>query len=67
MTNLNKENGRLKLAIQKSGRITDGSIELLKGSGYNFSYRDGVLYSPVNNFPMDILFIRDDDIPRYVQ
>lgn len=67
MTDLNKENGRLKLAIQKSGRITDGSIELLKGSGFNFSYRDGVLYSPVNNFPMDILFIRDDDIPRYVQ
>ena len=67
MTNLNKENGRLKLAIQKSGRITDGSIELLKGRGFNFSYRDGVLYSPVNNFPMDILFIRDDDIPRYVQ
>ena len=67
MYNLNKENGRLKLAIQKSGRITDGSIELLNGSGFRFSYRDGVLYSPVNNFPMDILSIRDDDIPRYVQ
>jgi len=67
MNNLNKNNGRLKLAIQKSGRITDGSIELLKGSGFSFSYRDGVLYSPVTDFSMDILFIRDDDIPRYVQ
>lgn len=67
MENLNKENGRLKLAIQKSGRMTKGSIDLLSGSGFSFSYRDGVLYSPVNNFPLDILAIRDDDIPRYVQ
>lgn len=67
MNDLNKDNGRLKLAIQKSGRITDGSIELLRGSGFSFSYRDGVLYSPLTDFPMDILFIRDDDIPRYVQ
>ncbi len=67
MRNFNKENGRLKLAIQKSGRITNGSVELLRGSGFSFSYRDGVLYSPVKNYPMDILAIRDDDIPRYVQ
>lgn len=67
MENLNKENGRLKLAIQKSGRMTKGSIDLLSGSGFSFSFREGVLYSPVNNFPLDILAIRDDDIPRYVQ
>lgn len=67
MENLNKENGRLKLAIQKSGRMTKGSIDLLSGSGFSFSHREGVLYSPVNNFPLDILAIRDDDIPRYVQ
>lgn len=67
MENLNKENGRLKLAIQKSGRMTKGSIDLLSGSGLSFSHREGVLYSPVNNFPLDILSMRDDDIPRYVQ
>ena len=67
MENLNKDNGRLKLAIQKSGRITEESIDLLSGSGFSFSYREGVLYSPVNNFPLDILAIRDDDIPKYVQ
>ena len=67
MENLNKNNGRLKLAIQKSGRMTKGSIDLLSGSGFSFSYREGVLYSPVNNYPLDILAIRDDDIPRYVQ
>ena len=67
MENLNKDNGRLKLAIQKSGRMTKGSIDLLSGSGFSFSFREGVLYSPVSNFPLDILAIRDDDIPRYVQ
>ena len=67
MEKLNKDNGRLKLAIQKSGRMTKGSIDLLSGSGFSFSYREGVLYSPVSNFPLDILAIRDDDIPRYVQ
>ena len=67
MENLNKENGRLKFAIQKSGRMTKGSIDLLSGSGFSFSHREGVLYSPVHNFPLDILAIRDDDIARYVQ
>ena len=67
MKNLNKDNGRLKLAIQKSGRMTKGSIDLLSGSGFSFSFREGVLYSPVSNFPLDILAVRDDDIPRYVQ
>ena len=67
MENLNKNNGRLKLAFQKSGRMTKGSIDLLSGCGFSFSYREGVLYSPVSNFPLDILAIRDDDIPRYVQ
>ena len=67
MENLYIDNGRLKLAIQKSGRMTKGSIDLLSGSGFSFSYREGVLYSPANNYPLDILAIRDDDIPRYVQ
>jgi len=67
LENLNKDNGRIKLAMQKSGRMTKGTIDLLSGSGFSFSYREGVLYSPVSNYPLDILAIRDDDIPRYVQ
>jgi ATP phosphoribosyltransferase len=60
-------NGNLKLAIQKKGRLTEKSIELLKLCGVeidNFSER---LVVPAYNFPLEILFLRDDDIPEYVQ
>ncbi len=60
-------NGRLKLAIQKDGRITDDSISLLKAMGLDFDMRSRALFSPCRNFPLDILAVRDDDIPEYVQ
>jgi ATP phosphoribosyltransferase len=60
-------NGRLKLAIQKDGRITEDSINLLKSSGLDFDLRSRALFSPCRNFSLDILSVRDDDIPEYVQ
>ena len=60
-------NGRLKLAIQKDGRITEESITLLKAMGLDFDIRSRALFSPCRNFPLDILAVRDDDIPEYVQ
>ena len=60
-------NGRLKIAIQKDGRITDESIGLLKAMGLDFDIRSRALFSPCRNFPLDILAVRDDDIPEYVQ
>ncbi len=60
-------NGRLKLAVQKSGRITDDSLQLLRASGLEFEYTGRSLLSPCDNFPLDILWLRDDDIPEYVQ
>ena len=60
-------NGRLKLAIQRDGRITDESLALLKAMGLDFDIRSRALFSPCRNFSLDILAVRDDDIPEYVQ
>lgn len=60
-------NGRLKIAIQKSGRLTDDSITLLRACGFEFEFQKQGLYSPCKNFPLDVLALRDDDIPEYVQ
>lgn len=57
----------LKIAIQKSGRLNDKSVELLKNCGLSFENYKSSLISPVSNFPLEILFLRDDDIPEYVQ
>ncbi len=57
----------LKIAIQKSGRLNEKSVTLLKNCGLNFENYKSSLISPVSNFPLEILFLRDDDIPEYVQ
>jgi ATP phosphoribosyltransferase len=58
---------KLKIAIQKSGRLNEKSVELLEHCGLNFENYKSSLISPVSNFPLEILFLRDDDIPEYVQ
>ena len=57
----------LKIAIQKSGRLNEKSVALLKNCGLNFENYKSSLITSVNNFPLEILFLRDDDIPEYVQ
>jgi ATP phosphoribosyltransferase len=57
---------KLKIALQKSGRLYDKSIELLKDSGIRLQNGSGKLLSVAEDFPLDILFLRDDDIPEYV-
>jgi ATP phosphoribosyltransferase len=57
----------LKIAVQKSGRLHDGSIDLLKRCGLKFSNGYNQLMTPVQNFDAQLLFLRDDDIPQYVQ
>jgi ATP phosphoribosyltransferase len=56
-------NGRMKIAIQRSGRLTDDSVNLLRACGLSFEFQKQSLYSPCRNFNLDILAIRDDDIP----
>jgi len=57
----------LKIAIQKSGRLSENSRKLLEECGIKFSNGNGVLKSKAVNFPVEILFLRDDDIPQYVE
>jgi len=57
----------LKIAIQKSGRLNEKTVELLKNCGLSFENYKSSLISNVSNFPLEILFLRDDDIPEYVQ
>ena len=57
---------KLKIALQKSGRLSEESLGLLKKCGINFSNGLGKLRSEARNFPLEIFFLRDDDIPQYV-
>lgn len=58
---------RIKLAVQKSGRLTDPSLELLKNCGLKLSRGRDQLMGFGENMPLDVLFLRDDDIPDLVQ
>jgi ATP phosphoribosyltransferase len=62
-----KMNTLLRIAIQKSGRLQEGSLELLKESGLSFSNGKDQLKTQARNFPVEVLFLRDDDIPQYVE
>lgn len=57
---------RLTIAIQKKGRLFDQSTDLIKKSGINFSTKGDNLLAKSNNLPIDILFVRSDDIPSLV-
>lgn len=57
----------LKIAIQKSGRLYDDSIRLLRDCGIDIRNDMNKLKTEVQNFPMEIYFLRDDDIPQYVE
>ena len=58
---------RLRIAIQKSGRLTDNSLDLLARCGLRFSRARDQLVCFGENLPLDILLVRDDDIPGLVQ
>ncbi|HEY8559642.1 MAG TPA: ATP phosphoribosyltransferase [Pyrinomonadaceae bacterium] len=57
---------KLKIALQKSGRLSEDSLNLLVKCGIRFSNGLGKLRSDAENFPLEIFFLRDDDIPEYV-
>ncbi|GHN01906.1 ATP phosphoribosyltransferase [Cytophagales bacterium WSM2-2] len=57
----------LRIAIQKSGRLQDDSLKLLKESGLHFNNGKDQLKTQSENFPVELLFLRDDDIPQYVE
>jgi len=57
----------LKIAVQKKGRLYDGSMSLLKECGIDVSNGNNQLRVQAANFPLEVFFLRDDDIPEYVQ
>ena len=57
----------LRIAIQKDGRLTDKTIQLLEGIGLRFDNYKRSLMLQCRNFDVELLLIRDDDIPEYVQ
>ena len=56
----------LKIAIQKSGRLYEDSIKLLKECGIQLNNGNKQLKTVADNFPLEVYFLRDDDIPQYV-
>lgn len=57
---------RLRIAIQKSGRLSEGSLDLLTKCGLKVSRGKDKLYGRVRELPIDVLLLRDDDIPAFV-
>lgn len=57
----------LKIAIQKSGRLSESSLKLLKECGIDIDNGLNKLKVEASNFPLEIFFLRDDDIPQYVE
>ena len=60
------DRSRLHIAIQKSGRLSDQSRDLLKGAGLRVQGAKNALTARAENFPLDLMFVRDDDIPTFV-
>jgi ATP phosphoribosyltransferase len=58
---------KLRIAIQKSGRLNDDSIRLLRECGIEFNNGQQKLKAEAYNFPLEVFFLRDDDIPQYVE
>ena len=58
---------RLRIAVQKSGRLSEISLELLKECGIDVKNGRAQLVASASNFPLDVLYLRDDDIPQYVE
>jgi len=60
-------NNKLKLAIQKNGRLTEETVSFLRSSGLEFESYQQRLFSTCRNFPLEIVYVRDDDISDYVK
>jgi len=58
---------KIRIAIQKSGRLYDDSIKILKECGIDINTGINKLKAEASNFPMEVFLFRDDDIPQYVQ
>ena len=60
-------NGRVRIALPNKGRLAEPAATLLREAGYGFETDDRRLFAPCRNFPLDLLFVRAEDIPEYTQ
>lgn len=58
---------KLKVAIQKKGRLSEKSLQLLSESGIRITNGQRKLIALSSNFPLEVMYLRDDDIPQYVE
>lgn len=58
---------KLKIAVQKNGRLSEKSLQLLNKCGIRLLNGERTLKASSQNFPIEVLFLRDDDIPQYVE
>lgn len=61
-----RDNQRLRVAVQKSGRLSEKSLALFAKCGLDFDLRKDRLLHECKEFPIDLMLVRDDDIPAYV-
>jgi len=64
---MSESNNRIKIAVQKSGRLSDDSFSLLERCGIKIKKSNGRLFCHSQNFPLDVLLVRDDDILSLIQ
>src|SRR5580698_3064892 len=57
---------RVRIALQKSGRMAEDSVELLKNCGLHIARSKDQLFCRIKELPVDLLLVRDDDIPSFV-
>tara|TARA_R110000868_G_scaffold10896_23_gene52699 strand:- start:1754 stop:2635 length:882 start_codon:yes stop_codon:yes gene_type:complete len=57
---------RLRIAVQSKGRLSEGGMDLLKRCGLRFAYGRDKLHQRAENMPVDLMLVRDDDIPNFV-
>jgi len=58
---------KLKIAVQKSGRLNEDSLKLLKDCGISINNGKGQLKAESSNFPLEVLYLRNSDIPQYIE
>jgi ATP phosphoribosyltransferase len=61
------QTGKIRIAVQKSGRLYEDSVTLLKECGIDLRNVKDRLQTESDNFPLEVFFLRDDDIPQYVE
>jgi ATP phosphoribosyltransferase len=64
---MSSDSPRIQLAVQKSGRLLDDSLRLLKSCGIKIDNGRDQLKASARNFPLDILYLRNSDIPKYIE